>query len=156
MQDPARFVGRIGKFAMIPIGFLLLIGAVYSVWSTQTWLSRTAEVEGTVIEMVRSRDRDDTSDMFSPKVRFETVEGRRIEFQSNWRTNPPAYRKNQTVTVVYDRDEPQSAAIRGFLSLWMLPMILTFIGSIFFAIGTTMVVLSNKVTRGFHKPMATI
>jgi hypothetical protein len=142
MFDPAKFLRRLGKFFLIPIGVSLVLGAGWSAWSTQTWIDRSDEAEGKVIEMVRIRDRDDGGYMFAPLVRFQTGDGRSIEFQSSLRSNPPGYRTGQTVTVLYDPDAPESAAIRGLFSLW-----LGFMGSIFTAIGTAMVFVSSRVTK---------
>lgn len=147
MERPTIFLDRLGKFALIPIGLLLLFAAAYSTWSTKVWLARAVEVRGSVIEMVRVRDSDDNGYLFTPLVRFGTPDGKTIEFQSSLRTNPPAYHVGQIVSVLYLPGEPHSAAIKGVLSLWFTPMVLTFIGSIFLAIGTAMVVLSGQVAH---------
>jgi hypothetical protein len=150
MIDPVVFLSRLGKFAFIPLGLLLLLGAAWTVSSTRTWLAHAVEVEGKVIEMVRTRDRENTTYLFAPVVRFQTVEGATVEFESMVRSNPPGYRTGQTVTVFYDPDEPRSAAIKGFFSLWMMPMILGFIGSVFLVVGTGMVVMSGWAGRFFE------
>ncbi len=147
MEHPTIFISRLGKFALIPIGLLLLLATAWSVWSTKTWLARTVEVEGVVIELVRMRDSDDKGYLFSPVVRFERADGRSHEFQSGLRTNPPAYYAGQTVTVVYDPRAPESAVIRGVLSLWLTSIILGFIATIFVAVGTAMIAMSNYVAR---------
>lgn len=151
-MEPTRFLNRLGKFALIPIGLLLLLGAAFAVWSTNAWLSRAVEVNGSVVEMVRVRDSDSTGYLFTPLVQFRTMDGRTIEFQSTLRTNPPTYRSGEAVSVLYDPDEPNSAAIRGFFSLWFMPMILAFIGTVFLAIGSAMVVISAKVAESFGQP----
>jgi hypothetical protein len=153
MDDTTVFLSRLGKFALIPIGMLLLLGAVFSVWSTKAWLARTVEAPGTVIEMLRVRDSEDKGYLFTPIVRFETIDGRTVEFQSGLRTNPPAYRAGQQVSVVYDPGVPESAAIRGVLSLWLMPIILAFIGSIFLAIGAAMILLIRRVSRHLGQPL---
>ena len=147
MEHPTIFISRLGKFALIPIGLLLLLATAWSVWSTKTWLARTVEVEGVVIELVRMRDSDDKGYLFSPVVRFERADGRSHEFQSGLRTNPPAYYAGQAVTVVYDPRAPESAVIRGVLSLWLTSIILGFIATIFVAVGTAMIAMSNYVAR---------
>jgi hypothetical protein len=154
MFDPNIFLGRLGKFAFIPIGLMLVLGAAWTGWSTKTWVSHAIEVKGSVIEMVRVRDREDTGHMFAPVVRFQTIEGGTVEFESGLRTNPPAYRTGQTVSVLYDPDEPRSAAIHGFLSLWLMPIILGFIGTIFLVVGTAMVVVSAWAAKFFGQPAA--
>lgn len=155
MVDPAMFLSRLGKFALVPIGLLLLALAAWSFWSTTAWMARCIETEGTVIEMVRYRDSDNTGYVFAPRVRFETAEGRTIEFENRLRSYPPAYSPRQKVTVLYERDVPESAVIRGFLSLWLMTMILTFIGSIFSIVGVAMVVLSARAGRVFRQQATT-
>ena len=152
MDQPTIFLSRLGKFAMIPVGLVLLLAAVWSVWSTKAWLARAVEVQGLVIEMVRVRDSEDKGYLFFPIVRYRTVDGTTHEFESGLRTNPPAYHAGQTVAVVYDPLVPQSAAIRGVLSLWLMPIILNFIGTIFLAIGTAMMLMSNWASRVLDQP----
>lgn len=155
MEHPEVFLSRLGKFAMVPIGVLLLGLAVWSLLSTKAWIARCIETDGTVIEMVRYRDRDNTGYVFAARVRFDTAEGRTIEFENRLRSYPPAYRLRQTVTVLYERDVPESAVIRGFFSLWLMTMVLTFIGSIFLAVGAAMIVLSAHAGRVFRRPATT-
>lgn len=154
MFDPTVFLSRLGKFAFIPIGLMLVLGAAWTVWSTKTWVAHAIEVPGKVIEMVRVRDREDSGYMFAPVVRFQTIEGSTVEFESGFRSNPPAYHTGQTVSVLYDPDEPHSAAIRGFFSLWLMPIILGFIGTIFLTVGTAMVVMSAWAAKFFEQPAA--
>ena len=151
MTSPTVFLSRLGKFALMPIGVVLLLGAAWTVSSTKTWIAHAIEVPGSVIEMVRVRDSDNIGYMFAPVVRFKTVQGNTVEFESSFRSNPPAYHTGQAVTVLYDPAEPRSAAIRGFLSLWLMPMILGLIGSVFLIVGTAMVVLSGWAGKFFEQ-----
>lgn len=155
MVRPEIFLSRLGKFAMLPIALLLFSIAAWSAWSTTAWMARCIETEGTVIDMVRSRDSDNTVDLFAPRVRFETAEGRTVEFESTLRSYPPAYRPRQTVTVLYDRDIPEYARIKSLMALWMNTMILSFIGSVFLIVGTGMVALSAWADRAFRQPLTT-
>jgi hypothetical protein len=150
MFDPLVFLRRLGMFAMIPIGVSLLLGAAWTVSSTRTWLAHAVEAEGKVIEMVRTRDRDDSTYLFAPVVRFQTAEGATVEFESTLRSYPPAYRTGETVTVFYDRYEPRHAKLKGFFSLWFMPFLLGFIGSIFLVVGTAMFVMSRWAARFFE------
>lgn len=149
MFDPVKFIRRIAKFVLIPVGLSLLLGAAWSVSSTKAWIAQATEVQGKVIEMVRIRDRDDGGYMYAPVVRFETAEGSTVEFQSTLRSNPPGYRTGQTVSVLYDPEDPQSASIHGVLSLWLSSIVLGFIGSMFLAMGTGMIVICGRVAKFF-------
>jgi hypothetical protein len=154
MEDPTIFLNRIGKFVLIPIGLLLFVAAAWSVWSTKSWLAHTLEVEGVVVELVRMRDSEDKGYVFSPIVRFETADGGTHEFQSGLRTYPPAYRTGEVVSVVYDPAVPDAAMIRSLLSLWLMPIILSFIGTIFCAIGIFIRVMCSSASRIFDRPIA--
>jgi len=156
MENPTLFLSRLGKFAFIPIGLLLVLGAAWAVWSTKAWIAHSVEVQGKVVEMVRMRDSDNTGYLFAPVVRFQTVEGRSVEFESSLRSNPPGYRTGQTVSVLYDPEEPRSAAIKGFFSLWFMPIILGFIGSVFLIVGTAMVAMSGWAARIFGQDISSL
>ncbi|WP_157783716.1 DUF3592 domain-containing protein [Bradyrhizobium liaoningense] len=81
-------------------------------------------------------------------MRFQTADGKTIEFQSSHRSNPPAYYTGQAVSVLYDPDQPNSAAIRGVLSIWSLPMVLSFLGTVFLALGTAIAVwIKRELTQ---------
>src|SRR5262245_2391424 len=154
MERQTMFRSRFGMLAMILIGLLLLLGAAWSVWSTRAWLAHVAEVPGTVIEMVSVRDRDRDSTLVAPRVRFQTSTGTTIVFQSRLASSPPAYRVGQLVPVLYDLDQPQWATVRGFASLWLMPVVLGIVGSVFFGIGAATMLLSNRGARGLGRPAA--
>ena len=151
--NPATFLSRLGIFAMAPIGLVLLALAVFVTWNTTTWLKRTVEAQGTVTQMLHVTDKDGDV-TYKPVVRFSTAEGKTIEFKSSFSSSPPAYRVGQSVPVVYLPEEPEYAQIRGFLSLWMGPMIIAFIGTIFFLIGAAMIAASRRVSRELPRPAA--
>ena len=150
-KKPVASLSRLGVFAMPLIGLALLALAVLITWNTATWLKRTVEAQGTVTQMLHMTDKDGDV-TYKPVVRFSTAEGRTIEFKSSFSTNPPAYRVGQSVAVVYLPDEPEKAQIRGFLSLWMGPMIIAFIGAIFFLIGAAIVAADRRGSRGLAQP----
>jgi hypothetical protein len=151
MKRPELLLSRLGMFAIVPIGVLFLALAVRSVWSTKAWIADAVEAQGTVIEMVRKRD-SDGGYMYSPLVRFRSIEGKSIEFQSNWWTNPPAYRTGQAVTVLYDRTAPEAASIHSFFTLWCMTLLLTFIGMVISGTGVAMIVLSPYAAQALAKP----
>jgi hypothetical protein len=128
MHGLLRFLSVMGKYVCLPVGVLMLAGSIYLVFNTRAWLARAVEAPGTVIEMVRVRDSDSGSYMFAPLVRFQTAEGRTVEFQSMVQTNPPAYHAGESVTVLYDPAKPGSAAISGWFSIWAVPLILGIVG----------------------------
>jgi hypothetical protein len=147
MADALGIAVRLFKYIFLCIGLSLLAGAAYLYVDTRSWLARSVEAQGEVIEMVAVRDSESGNILYAPRVRFKTRDGRTIEFQSSLRTNPPAYRAGQIVRVLYDPKDPSSAALAGFFSLWFVVMVLGFIGTVFTAIGIVAVVIGRRATR---------
>jgi hypothetical protein len=124
------------KYVFSLIGIAMLAGALYWVQNTRTFLAQASSAQGTVIDLVRSSSSSsNSSGTWAPVVRFVTAKGEKIEFTSGTSSNPPSYSKGENVEVLYDAGKPQDARIKGFVSLWLGPMIVGGIGLIFFLIG---------------------
>jgi len=72
---------------------------------------------------------------FYPRVSFHTADGQEISFITSTGSNPPSYRVNEPVTILYDPQQPYHAYIRSFADLWLLPTILCPMGLIFCSFG---------------------
>ena len=140
-----KFALFIGKFVILPLGILMLLGATYLYFDTRAWLKRSVEAQGSVIEMVPVRDRETGSLTFAPLIRFQTTDGKTVEFQSTFQSNPPAYTAGQTVPVLYDPDRPNSAAIASLFSIWGVTIILSAVGAIFLVVGIGAIVVGNRL-----------
>lgn len=124
-----------GRFVVFPVGVLMLAGAGYKLVDTRAWLARSIQAQGSVIDMVQIRDRDTGSITFAPLVRFRTADGRMVDFQSTFASNPPSHVTGEAVTILYDPMRPGSAAISGFFSIWLGTLILGIIGGVFVVFG---------------------
>jgi hypothetical protein len=145
MQGILRFALFMGKFVIFPVGILMLLGATYLYFDTRAWLKRSVEAQGSVIEMVAVRDRETGSLTFAPLIRFQTTDGKMVEFRSTFQSNPPAYTVGQTVPVLYDPDRPNSAAIVSLFSIWGVTIILSAVGAIFLVVGIGAIVVGNRL-----------
>ena len=135
MQTVFRLAGQAGKYVLAPVGVLLLLWAGYLGLDTRAWLARSVEALGSVAELVRVTDRETGAVSFAPRVRFSTTDGRTVEFQSTYRSNPPAYSAGQSVTVLYDPREPNAAAVSGLYTIWGWSIILAAIGAALVVVG---------------------
>lgn len=131
---------KILKYVFTLIGAGLLIGAMMSYINTSKFIERASETVGTVIDVERSRSSDSTT--FYPVVVFEDANGREVEIRSRSGSNPPAFSRGETVSVLYESTTPESARINTFFSLWGLPIILGGLGLVFGAMGAGMLVYS--------------
>lgn len=119
-------------------GIGMLAATCFTYIDTNTFLKNAIKAEGTVIELIRSRS--DDSITYQPVVVFVSQKGEEIEFTSSVGSNPPSYSKGQTVEIFYLPENPQTAEINGFFSLWGVPIILGAMGGIFSTVGASILV----------------
>jgi len=124
-------------FLLIGVG--LLLGSALSFHLEATFEATAQSTSGTVIDLVKSvstsRSRDGfsrSSVSYKPVVVFTDNQGRTQKMRSTSGSNPPAYKKGDQVTVLYDPDNQKSAAIDDWRR-YGLGIILGCLG-IFFAI----------------------
>jgi hypothetical protein len=133
-------------FTVVGVGEL--IGGIYSATSTSQFLTKADKAAGVVVENIwtdSTADRNSSvSGTYHPRVRFRTRSGRDMEFVSSTGSSPAAYRENEGVTVLYDPEDPGHAEIDGFLSVWLLPVLLIGMGSVFAGGGTTALVWMRR------------
>jgi hypothetical protein len=129
----------------------LLAGGFYSVQHTRQFLRTAVEAPGVVTENLRqessSSDRSGLSWSYYPRIRFRTSDGQEIVFISSTGTNPPAYRVNEPVTVLYDPRQPRHAFIKSFAQVWMLSIILFGVGALLSSVGIGAVVWKGVGNR---------
>jgi hypothetical protein len=147
METIFWLAGLAGKYVFVPLGVLLLAWAAYKYLDTRAWLARSVEATGSVIEMVRVRDRETGDVSFAPLVRFQTRDGKTVEFQSTFRSNPPAYSTGQNVTVLYDPAEPNAAAVSGLFSIWGFSIILALVGIVFLVVGIAAAIVAPRLLQ---------
>jgi hypothetical protein len=70
-----------------------------------------------------------------------------MDFVSDVGSRPASYRVNDSVQVFYDPENPTKASINSFGSLWVLPLIFSGLGTVFFSIGIVPFALTRRVRR---------
>jgi hypothetical protein len=70
-----------------------------------------------------------------PVLRFELPDGRSVEAESTFGSNPPPARDGDTVTVLYDPADPTDARVEGFLSSGRLHAVVGLLIGLAFTIG---------------------
>ncbi len=122
------------------IGIVLLIATVTVVDHTNRFMQNSLTAEGVVIDLrLGTRDSSSTSRVYHPVIRF-TPEGQEaIEIVSNFGSNPPRYKKGDTVTIRYAPDSPYRGRIDGFWGIWFVTVILGSLTAGFLIPGVTLV-----------------
>lgn len=143
-------VVKIVRFVFGVVGAGLLVGALFAVQNTRSFLGEAVSGDGTVMDLVESRSSSDTGDRYSyaPVVRFVTDRGETVTFTSSVSSNPPSYHVGEAVDVLYSPAEPQRARIHDWFSLWGLASILGVMGTVFSTVGIGLVVAGGRSSRG--------
>jgi hypothetical protein len=127
------------KFAFIAVGVgALLLFIALVLWNkTRSFIAHAATTQGTVTELIEVRDKDGGSSTFKPVVKFTGPAGEQVSFESSYSSRPPAYDVGETVDVLYTPRDLHDARIKGLGSLWAGVLILFGLGTVFSAIGAS-------------------
>jgi len=120
------------------IGLVLLVGGGVSFQHTRRFLATAVSVPGVVTENVWQDLRPSNNAVrgdFYPRIRFRTRDGQEISLITNTGSNPPSFRVNEPVAILYDPQQPYHASIQSFSELWFLPTLLGGMGIIFCSVG---------------------
>jgi hypothetical protein len=112
------------------VGLAMVAGTAYWVLHTGQLARGAQRAPGTVIELERSN-----SNTYHPVVRYRTAAGLDVTFRSSHGSSPPSHAVGEAVEVLYDESDPSAARIRSFASLWLGPIIVGGIGSVFVLVG---------------------
>ncbi|MCC7117645.1 MAG: DUF3592 domain-containing protein [Anaerolineales bacterium] len=86
--------------------------------------SAGVQVVGTVIGLEESSSADNGCCVYSPVVEFKTTDQKTYSFESGNASYPPAYEVGETVPVLYDPQNPNTAQIDKWTERWLMPIIL--------------------------------
>jgi len=124
-------------------GLAMLSGAGHYALVTRHDIAVGTTADGTVMDLFVGSD-SDGDNVYYPRVRFVTPSGDVIEFTSLNGSNRPAFEVGEAVSVLYDPASPGNARINSFFQLWLLPMVLGGMGSVFAAIGGAGLIVGGR------------
>ena len=138
------------------VGLGMLGGAVYSFVTTWRFIGGAIAAEGVVIALEERWSSADGDYTYFPQVAFETEDRRRFEFTGDTGSQPAAFDVGETVRVLFDPARPETARIDSFFQLWLLPLILGGLGTVFsgFGLAATLSMARESVRRGGELPPA--
>jgi uncharacterized Tic20 family protein len=129
MTKAARIIGVLFiLFSMLPLGI-----CAYCYMSTSSFLNKAENTHGTVLEVVERRTSDGT--MYYPVYSFVDVYGTKHKIYSKSGSYPPQYDVGDTISILYDPENPKEIKMDSFLSLWMGTIVAGVLGIIPFLIG---------------------
>ena len=108
--------------------FGLLGGALWAYFKQQRQMESRVAAVGTVVELTTQATA--RGSIICPVVEFTTSSGEKIRFTSEFGSRPAGHKVGQSVNVRYDAADPQKAEIESAMNLWLIPLILVFMGAI--------------------------
>ena len=123
------------------VGAVLLFLGIRNFVRTRRFVSRASSATGTVTDVKTSTNTSHSSGGARvrryryPVVRFQTQDGRTVEFESETGTSSFSQGPGEQVEVIYDPLKPEEARIKTFMMLWFVPLIFCVVGFFVFAFG---------------------
>jgi len=141
------------KMLNIIIGVLVVIGAVlsgasyYFYTSTTEFLETAKRTEGIVVKLLQEQDGENNSTTYRPVFEFTDESGKDHVIESGTSSNPPAFKKGETVEILYAPASPEDAKINSFFSLWGISLIFGIVGGFFLAFGAVFLFIKKRVVE---------
>jgi hypothetical protein len=126
------------------VGVGLLAGCFGAYNRTKRFLATAREARAEVVGIDERHGGSSQSRAYHPVLRYRTQEGVTKEIVSSVGSNPPRYKKGDSVAILYDPARPDDMRIHSFGTVWLVPLILAGVGGIFIIVG---IVLTFVVGR---------
>ncbi|MGK7369289.1 MAG: DUF3592 domain-containing protein [Candidatus Halalkalibacterium sp. M3_1C_030] len=131
-QPAMKYVGPVFTLA----GLSVIALSIYLGMQRAEFLGTALKANGKVIELIESRS--DDSYVYYPRVEFSLAETDRVfTFRHESGSNPPSYSVGESVSVLYDPQNPQNAIIDAGIFNWTGTGLASILGILFTAAGVS-------------------
>jgi hypothetical protein len=142
----------IGGVIFFLVGAGVLVGDFFITTGTISFLNSSIKTDGSVVNIIHSRSSDSVNAMYTPEVSFTDASGQAITFTSNISSSSPSYKIGDKVSVLYDKNNSQSARINTFFQLWFATIVMSIVGVIFFLIGL-FIIIKKIISSNLRKEL---
>ena len=108
----------------------LLGGALWAYFKQQRQMSSRLAAIGIVVELTSRVTASGRANIICPVVEFPVPSGEKVRFTSDFGSLPARHKIGQSVNIRYDPVDPQKAELESAMNLWLIPLILVFMGVI--------------------------
>jgi hypothetical protein len=140
-------------FLLSVVGVVFLVLGTRNFVRTRRFVSRASSVTGTVTDVKTRTSMSHSSEGLRirryPVVRFQTLDGRTVEFDSEASTSSFSRGPGEQVQVLYDPLRPEEARIKSFMTLWFAPLIFSVLGFFMFVFGTLFTLIALVVVAAW-------
>ena len=135
MSKLDRTVDAVGKGASrLQVGcwiiFANLFFAGFCLWGVYaasiSWKLENEGVTttGTVVRLEESDTAEGGCCVYSPVIEFTASDDQKYTFEGGNASDPPAYDVGETVNIIYDPKEPDTAQINKWTERWLFPILI--------------------------------
>ena len=121
------------------IGLGVSVSGIFSVFKIRRQVKNSVKAVGTVTGFGKRMGK--SGYIYCPQVAFTDSTGKKIEFESEIGTQPPAYTLGQRVQIIYQKDFPQKAEIDSITNLWFVPGCMLAFALLFSVLGLVLFIL---------------
>ena len=131
-------------FLIIGISILCIFAFVYK--SEKNFVSGAVPITGVVVDFSLSHSSDNID--YYPVIEFLDQNNHPHKITGSVGSNPPAYKRNDKVNLLYLPETPEKAKVEGFFHLWLGSLITFILGIVFSGIGLLLFSFSSKLKWG--------
>lgn len=114
-----------GIIITLLLGLPFFIFGLKELYQVNKFVKSGEKTEGIIVAMKKHQG---AAGKYFPLVRFQTKNGKTIDFTPGNGSNPPMYKVNDHVPVIYNSAYPNAAVINSFIEIWLGPVIYAGLG----------------------------
>jgi len=118
---------------------------IYSFANTKNFLMKAVKTKGKVLDLKEYSSGDGV--VYRPVFSFMDNAGNNHTIHSTWGSNPPRYGIGDSVSVLYDPEEPENAKTDSFFDLWLYSIIGVFGGIVCVFMGLLYLSIAPVIIR---------
>jgi hypothetical protein len=114
-----------GAITILMLGMPFFIFGMKELYQVNRFVTRGERADGVIVAMKKHQG---VGGKYFPLVRFQTKDGKTINFTPGNGSNPPMYKLFDHVPVIYNNDYPNTAVINSFIEIWLAPVVYVGLG----------------------------
>ena len=130
------------------VGVLIILSSIYPLGmgvflyqQSKDFLAKSVKTTALVSELQHR------GDVYYPIFSFVDKDGKKHSVESNSGSYPAAYKKGESVPMLYDPENPKQARTDSFEALWFFPIFAIVMGIVPIVIGAVFVIMGYRKIR---------
>lgn len=143
---------RIGGWGFIAMAVITLTISFFVYRHAHSFVQSASRAQATITKLTE-RPGHDSGTVYYPVFRFQDGKGQAHEIDSSSGQYPPAYKVGDTVTVLYQPEQPENAKLDRFFDVWGWAAMLGGFGVLDLVVGSGLLVFVIIIQRSKHEPL---